>query len=495
MSANRRLPVPIRGSVLSPQWRGQGNGRGIRRGIMVQTIALVSSPLLDPLPEIGATGGPSAVLRPGDFATWNDAFDASPNAGTYILEPGDYRAWGKCVINRANPAGHRRLIRFIDTTKRPWNRINNEAVTDGFQFTSGAAHWAVHGLTIRGPGLATCIVKQGAEHITFDSLFIEDVDTHGIQLVGNHCTVQNCVIRRASPNDSVAVLIRVDGVPNVGNRVLDNEICDCVDGVGVTWDDGGANPYQECLDLVVEGNDIYLTEGHYVHRPEPVFPPGPGYPRVHARAENGIDIKAGPRTSTQPLRFERNRIWGFRAPEANSAQKSDGAAVTIHRGAQRILFAENVIFDCPIAFHEVVRDLAFPIGGGRKVTDPNQGDREVTVRSAIVSFIHPYNPEDLGAILRTKLPFRLEGNRFSHSRTLSALPKKPQTHDVFVDNVLHDDTPFGEAGDDWQQAGTNNRVPPADDMSDVLIERCRWTNPGLVRLRSAVLSTDVFQQR
>jgi hypothetical protein len=357
-------------------------------------------------------------------------------------------------------------------------------VTQGFQFTSGAAHWAVYGLTIRGPDLAMCIVRPGAEHITFDSLLIEDVDkVNAVRLAGNHCTVQNCVIRRAwaPTHDAVAVSIRVDGVPNVGNRVLDNEIYDCVDGVGVTWDQHGTDPYLECRDLVVEGNDIYLTEVRHVHRPEPVFPPNPGYPRVHATAENGIDIKAGPRTSTEPLRFVRNRIWGFRTPEPGSAQESDGAAITIHRGAQRLLFADNVIFDCPIAFHEVVRDQA----------DPNTGDREVTVRSNIVSFMHPYNPGDLGAILRTRLPFRIEGNRFSHSRTLSALPKVPHTHDMFVDNVLHDDTPLGEASDDWHD-GANNLVPPADDMSDVLIERCRWTNPGTVRLQSAVLSSDVY---
>ena len=35
---------------------------------------------------------------------------------------------------------------------------------------------------------------------------------------------------------------------------------------------------------------------------------------------------------------------------------------------------------------------------------------------------------------------------------------------------------------DRRQRGTR-----PDDMCDVLIERCRWTNPGLVRLRSAVL--------
>jgi hypothetical protein len=406
-----------------------------------------------------------------------------------ILERGDYRAWGKCVIDQANPSDRRRLIRFIDTAK-PWDRINNEAVTDGFQFTSGAAYWAVHGLTIRGPHLAASIVWKGAEHITFDSLLIEDVDrVNTIRLIGNHCTVQNCVIRRAwaPDHDAVAVLIAVDEVPNVGNRVLDNEIYDCGDGVGITWDDKGANPYQECVDLVVEGNDIYLTEDRHIHRPEPAFPPNPDPPRVHATAENAIDIKAGPRTSAEPIRFERNRIWGFRTPEPGSAQKSDGAAITIHRGAQRILFDHNVIFDCPIAFHEVERDS----GQAGLPIDPEQGERKVALQSNIVSFMHPYNPEDLGAILRTKLPFHLDGNWFSHSGTLSALPKISGTHDVFENNVLHCDTPLGTADVDWN-AGTNNRVLPADDMSDILIERCRWTNPGLVRLRNAVLSGAVF---
>jgi hypothetical protein len=454
---------------------------------MVQTVKLVPSSSLDQLPELDADNRPFTLLRPCDFTGWKGVFDQVPNHHDLILERGDYRAWGKCVVNHANPSDRRRVIRFTDTAK-PWDRINNEAVTDGFQFTSGAAYWAVHGLTIRGPDLATCYARRGAKHITFDSLLIEDVDTHGIQLAGNHCTVQNCVIRRASPNDAAAVLIRVDGDPPVGNRVLDNEICDCIDGVGVTWwDEPGGDPYMECRDLLVEGNDIYLTEGRYVHRPEPALPPNPNPPRVHATAENAIDIKAGPRTSTDPLKFVRNRIWGFRAPEPNSAQKSDGAAVTIHRGAQRILFDHNVIFDCPIAFHEVERDS----GQAGLPIDPEQGEREVALQSNIVSFMHPYNPADLGAVLRTKLPFHLDENWFSHSGTLSALPKKSGTHDIFGNNVLHCDTPLGTADVDWN-AGTNNRVLQADDMSDILIERCRWTDRVLVRLRNAVLSGAVF---
>ncbi|GAA3342688.1 hypothetical protein GCM10020358_38580 [Amorphoplanes nipponensis] len=444
---------------------------------MTQTIALASSPLVDPLPEVEAVGRPSFVLRPHDFAHWEAAFETAPDHTDLVLEPGDYRDWGTCVIRQGNRAGHRRLVRFVDPAKRPWERIGDEALTQGFQFASGASHWAVHGLTIRGPDLAGSVVRRGAEHITFDSLLIEDVDrVNTIRLVGNHCTVQQCVIRRAwSPtHDVIAVLIAVDEEPNVGNRVLDNEIYDCGDGVGVTWDDHGPDPYQECLDLVVEGNDIYLTEARHIQRAT----------RIYATAENGIDIKAGPRTRTQPLEFVHNRIWGFRTPEPGSAQRSDGAAVTIHRGAQRLLFAHNVIFDCPIAFHEVVRDLDHPVEGVGKVTDPRQGDREVTLRSNIISFMHPYNPEDAGAILRTRLPFRLERNWFSHSGTLSALPKVSPTHDMFMNNVLHEDTPLGAAVADWK-AGSNC-VPPAADMRDVLIERCRWTNPGLVRLRSAV---------
>jgi hypothetical protein len=446
---------------------------------MVQTIALVPSPLLDPLPELGEAGRPSAILRPGDFTDWDGVFAAHPDAEDYLLEPGDYQAWGACVIDRANPPGRRRLIRFIDTAMRPWARTDNEAVTQGFQFTSGAAHWAVHGLTLRGPGTPTCIVRPGAEHIVFDSLLAEDVDkVHTIRLSGNHCTVQNCVIRRAwaPDHDASGVSVAVAGVHNAGNRILDNEIYDCGDGVAVSWDDSDSHHYSlECRDLVVEGNDIYLTELRHVEQP------GPDGPRVYATAENGMDIKTGPRTTEEPLRFTRNRIWGYRTPVPGSAHASDGAAVTIHRAAQRLLFDGNVIFDCPIAFHEVVRDPA----------DPRQGAREVTVRSTVISFMHSYNPGDLGAVLRTKLPFHLEGNRFSRSRTLSALKKMQPTHDVFVDNVLHQDTPPGEAAADWD-AGTGNQVAAPGDMRDVLVQRCRWTGPGLVRLDGAVLSGDMF---
>jgi hypothetical protein len=434
---------------------------------MIQIMELQSSPRLDPLPELDADDRSSVLLHPTDFPDWPAALAAAPDVDDYILAPGDYRGWGPCKIKGAAPAGRRRLIRFERPQRRPWDRMPDEAVVRGFEFQDGAAHWIVHGVTLRGPDTSACIVRPGAEHITFDSLLIEDFGAYGARLFGNHCIVQNCVIRRMAPEaDGAAVQIKVRGGPNVGARVLDNEIYDCNDGVGVTWDTKkGADRFMECRDLIVEGNDIYLTESRHVEVPGGCY----------AEAENAIDIKAGPRSSPEPLKFLRNRIWGFRrtAPVPDG-RASDGAAVTIHRGAQRILFEDNVIFDCPIAFHEVVRDH----------DDPNQGPREVTVRSTIISLMCPFNPEDPGAVLRTRLSFRLEGNVFSHSHLLSTLSRVGAA-DVYTGNVLHD-THFGKAEAEWN-AGVNI-VAPSEQMNDVLVERRRWTRRDRINLHRAVLS-------
>jgi hypothetical protein len=173
------------------------------------------------------------------------------------------------------------------------------------------------------------------------------------------------------------------------------------------------------------------------------------------------------------MKIIRNRMWGFRRSEPQpQGRASGGAAVTIHRGAQRILFENNVIFDCPIAFQEVNRDLE----------DPNHGEREVTVRSNVVSFICPHNPDDLGAVLRTATAFHFEGNQFSNSHVLSAL-EKPPPDDDFVGNVLYD-TPLGAAPLDWISA---NRIAERKEMSDVLIMCRRWTHPDLTNLHSAVV--------
>jgi hypothetical protein len=72
--------------------------------------------------------------------------------------------------------------------------MGREAITEGFLFAKGAAHWFVHGLTLRGPKSA-CYVRKGAEHITFDSVLIEHIRTYGVRLAGTHSTVQNSVIR------------------------------------------------------------------------------------------------------------------------------------------------------------------------------------------------------------------------------------------------------------------------------------------------------------
>jgi hypothetical protein len=436
---------------------------------VTETIALVTSPNIDLLPELSEVGRSSALLEPCKYDDWDDAFDAWPDADDYILGPGDYRDWGRCVIDGTNSAAHRRLIRFIDVGVKPWDRMSSEAVTLGFDFRAGADYWAVHGLTVRGPEQSSSLVRRGADHITFDSLLIENIGAYGVRLVGNNSTVQNCVIRWTAPGtDGVAIQVKVQRVPNVGNRVLDNEIYDCNDGFGVTWDEYGPNPFMECVGLLVEGNDIYLTE---TRRTDDT---------AYGLAENGIDIKAGPRTQAEPLKFARNRIWGFRRSVPGAGSGSIGSAVTIHRAAQRILFEHNVIFDCPVAFQEVLRDT--------DPEDPEQGPREVTVRSNIISMIRQYNTEDLGAILRTRLSFKLDRNWFSHSATLSALPKVG-FGDEFINNVLYD-TSLGEAEADWINGNGGNVNSEGGEMTDVLIERRRWTRRGIVKLDTSVRAGD-----
>jgi hypothetical protein len=250
---------------------------------MTETITLVTSPDIDPLPELSAAGRSAALLDPCRYDDWDDAFDTWPDVDDYLLKPGDYRPWGPCITDGRNSAGRRRLIRFVDPAVRPWERTSSEAVTAGFDFRAGAAHWVVHGVTVRGPLQSETIVRREAEHITFDSLLLENIGTYGVRLAGNHCTVQNCVIRWTAPNsDGVAVQIKVQRAPNVGNRVLDNEIYDCNDGVGVTWDQNGEDPFMECVGLLVEGNDIYLTE---IRRTDD---------GAYGLAENGIDVRQAP---------------------------------------------------------------------------------------------------------------------------------------------------------------------------------------------------------
>jgi len=432
---------------------------------MVSIIALQPSPLVDPLPELTTADRVSVVINPDSFTGWVEVFTQESTADDYLLAPGDYRAWGKCKLAQANPVDRRRVIRFIDPERKPWDPDAGEAVVAGFEFLRGAAHWVVQGLTLRGPDSTACYVRPGAEHVVFDSMLIEDFGAYGVRLLGNYSTVQNCVIRRMAPGvDGCAVEIRVRDTPNVGNRVLDNEIYDCNDGVGVIWNSRkDADHYVECRDLVVEGNDLYLTSNRHVIRPAGTF----------AGAENAIDIKAGPRSVSEPMRFTGNRMWGFRRTVPGSdGPASDGAAVTIHRGAQRILFEGNVIFDCPIAFHEVVRDRE----------DPNQEDREVVLRSNIISLMCPYNEQDPGAVLRTRTSFTLEDNLLSHSHTLSALAKI-DSGDVYNGNVLYD-IPLGQASADWTDDA--NHIAEASQMRDVLIMCRRWTHPELMNLHSAV---------
>jgi hypothetical protein len=167
---------------------------------MPVNVPLRRSTLLDAVPELTAPDRDPVYLNPGSFESWSKAFEQWPDADDYVLAPGDYRRWGQCQLSAAGTQIRRRSIRFIDSPQKAWDRIPHEAIVGGFDFQPGAAFWLVHGLTLRGPGPATAIVRNDAHHVIFDSMLIEDFLSNGVRFFGNNCIVQNSVIRRLSPD-------------------------------------------------------------------------------------------------------------------------------------------------------------------------------------------------------------------------------------------------------------------------------------------------------
>lgn len=428
----------------------------------MQIKYLEPSPHLDSLPELmNPVGGDR--LNPDMFQTWDQVFAAYPDRTDYVLGPGDYRSWGRCKITLSGTHDRRRVIRFEATDRRPWTRSGYEAIIAGIEFSSGATNWIVNGLTFRGR--AQNIMRPGSSDVVFDSILVEDFETYGVRLLGNRGCVQNSVMRRMrAGSDGVAVQLRVRGEPNIGNRVLDCEFADCNDSVGITQDTKeGANAFTECRDVIIDGNDMYVTPLRYVYLPDGEY----------ASTENAADFKTGPDDPTRPNLFLHNRIWGYRRTEGvNRPPSSNGAAIVIHRAARNMHFESNFIFDCPIAFHETRRDPA----------DPGHGPRGIVLKDNVVSAMNRYNPHDLAAVLRTRLAFKLHGNRFSRSGQLSALPKVG-AGDEFIDNIVFD-TPLVEAVNDFNTPP--NIVATPAMMEDLLLQRRRWTGPDFALLPESV---------
>jgi hypothetical protein len=289
-----------------------------------------------------------------------------PRWRVYCVEPGDYRAIGQVQLRRSGTPEAPRFLRFhADDGVENAVQREERAIFETIRIVSD--WWVIQGLTVEplDPATTWFLSIYGGDHVVVDGNLIDggavsNTSGHiGIVIkgfAGNPAvnnTVQRNLVRNGNRNrlpvDFGGILVgraNAVGEDNDHNHIVDNEVVDWGDGVGV----GGAEP--DCAELgmqhgtVIDGNDLYATSAMRIDCDT-------GAPNPNGECscvENGIDVKAAPDGDPASwTRITNNRVWGFR-PTSDTAScggsGSNGQAINAGNScARHVVVAKNVVMD------------------------------------------------------------------------------------------------------------------------------------------------------
>jgi len=328
-----------------------------------------SSPHLVPLVDPPSC---DVVVTPANAATTLNLFN-DPAKRVFCVDPGDYRSAGLIWLYRSGTPATPRVLRFNGPGATKAIQRSQQAIFEQLQISG--SWWVVQGLTFRprDPETTAIVAVSPGDHVVLDGNLIDGIEHPngasqvGVLIVGSsgdpatHNTVQSNVIRDGNqsrlPIDYTGVLIASGfnaGENNDWNAVLDNEIVDWGDGIGL----GGYT--SDCSEpglqhgTVIDGNDIYVRSGKRVDcasgEPDPAGD--------CSCTENGIDVKPDP--GADPALWTRvtnNRVWGFRPASPAAACGGSGAlGQAITAGNQcpgHVFVARNLVGDSTIGIEAV----------------------------------------------------------------------------------------------------------------------------------------------
>ena len=282
-----------------------------------------------------------------EYSSWKQMFEENADRLDYLLSPGDYRTLGPLVLedHPGNTAARPKTIRYynagVDDAVHPVKRPatgTSSALVDGFRFDGATTrHWLLRGLTVSEPTKNT-VIRGGAGSITVDFCLIEK-DSRLLRIRGSSdCTIQRCVVRdtiqpynaEGEPVDSTGIQIDSLGVEVLAIKILDNEIYNVGDGIQTTPRD--PDPAQR-LEVVIEGNDIYLEQSRYIPGTETTLD------------ENAIDLKAGSSDIRSTI-VRKNRMWGFRR-NARPNPTAAGELLVLQNYCRNVVVEQNIMGDAP----------------------------------------------------------------------------------------------------------------------------------------------------
>lgn len=348
---------------------------------------LTESPNLVAVPPVELDR--AVILDRTSYPDWGSMFSENGDRLHYLLTPDDYRHWGTLRLENmpGNTPGRPKTIRYynpgLDDDVHPVMRTS-EALVASFQFEGETDSWLVQGLTVRRP-TDNPGISRGASNITIDRCLIEQASRQHLRIRdAAHCTVQRCVIRESTPPnegtaESSGIQISAIKTGTVNIRLLDNEIYNVGDGIQITDGPDPADP----IEVLIEGNDIYLTQSRHI------LDPDTGLDTNTTLDENAIDLKGGSDTAQSTV-IRGNRMWGYRR---NAVPTALGELLVIQRYSRNVLVTNNIFGDAPRG----MKDVNWPTGEGIAVDTP----RGITFSGNQFHDIRDYAPTlDAGAVTR-----------------------------------------------------------------------------------------------
>jgi hypothetical protein len=285
-----------------------------------------------------------------------------PAARIFCVRPGSYQGAGSIRLLRSGTATEPRVLRHHDPDAtvdlHPVEMAGSQrAIVRDFQIR-GARHWLIDGLTVQGSDRYGVSLDDASDNV-LNRLLVQRAEEGLVQFrgVSHRNVLQNSVIRRAvvAPDvDRGCVSFRDagEGRAQRDNRLVQNEIYDCTDGIQLYLPsdatDGGGFP-----GLVIDENDVYLSRARYTNCLGEFDRQGPC-----GCAENGIDVKIGGAGSApgQAVSITGNRVWGWRetdhGPGGGDVGRCGGTGswgnlLSAHRQASHLSIRDNVFFDGP----------------------------------------------------------------------------------------------------------------------------------------------------
>lgn len=272
------------------------------------------------------------MINPQDFRGWEDT--GISNGGNFYITPGDYTGWG--VLTLTKPT----LLAYYDQTGNPLRiPASEQAIIEGIDGYN-VDNVILYGLTIRGGKSKRPGLKMGfsplpkCDNWLVDHCIIEGQWGPGVRMYGSNNTFQNSIVRDKKEGVGADLggigIFAWKGQVSANNKVLNCEIYNVTDAVGVVYDDkesSGSAP-----GTIIDGNDFYITRDLYVQTDLGIM----------ACAEDGVDFKNG----GPGCKFTNNRVWGHRPTDQTcGGSGSTGAGMILQRNAKNWTIENNIFFD------------------------------------------------------------------------------------------------------------------------------------------------------